>query len=37
MDPRYPIGNFDYKAVISEEQLKTAIEEIRSLPKRIQK
>ena len=36
MDKQYPIGNFDYDAVVSDEQLKKAIEEIKSLPKRIE-
>ena len=36
MDLRYPIGNFDYKASVSEEQLNAAIQEIRTLPKKLQ-
>ena len=36
MDRKYPIGNFDYKAEVSDQQLKQAIEDIKSLPKRIE-
>lgn len=36
MDRKYPIGTFDYQAEVSDEQLQKAIEDIKSLPKRIE-